>query len=270
LATAVFFHAHPDDETLFTGGTMARAASQGHRVVLVTATRGERGHDHGEVLRPGEGLGSRRALELGEASRLLGVARSEWLGYADSGSQAEPGPAGAGRPQPEAPDLVPFSHVPVAEAAGRLADILAEERPEILTTYDDRGGYGHPDHIQAHRVATLAARLTADQPTVLWATFDRDRIRHLLDLAGQFGLEVDADIRVWSEQLGVPADRISSTVDVAGWIDHKRRAMAAHASQFPSSSWFMTLPSPAFQLLFGTEWYIQPGAPAGRSWLFES
>jgi LmbE family N-acetylglucosaminyl deacetylase len=276
VATAVFFHAHPDDETLFTGGTMARAAGEGHRVVLVTATLGERGHDHGGVLSPEESLAARRAAELAEASRRLGVARHEWLGYGDSGTKdtgaSTDEAACADNPQ-EAPLIRPFSQVPVDEAAARLAQILTEERADVVTTYDDWGGYGHPDHVHAHRVATLAARLAggaAGGPAVFGATFDRDRIRSLLDMAGHFGLTITDDIRAWSEQLGVPADKISTTVDVSAWIDHKRRAMAAHATQFPASSWFMGLPAPAFQLLFGTEWFIEQDAMSGRPWLFEA
>jgi LmbE family N-acetylglucosaminyl deacetylase len=159
----------------------------------------------------------------------------------------------------------------VEEAAARLAEILTEERADVVTTYDDWGGYGHPDHVQAHRVATLAARLTtgaAGGPSVFAATFDRDRIRSLLDMAGHFGLTITDDIRAWSEQLGVPADKITTTVDVSGWIDHKRGAMAAHATQFPASSWFMGLPAPAFQLLFGTEWFIAQDGGSSRPWLF--
>jgi LmbE family N-acetylglucosaminyl deacetylase len=294
VATAVFFHAHPDDETLFTGGTMARAAAEGHRVVLVTATRGERGHDHGGVLSPDESLADRRAAELAEAGRLLGVARQEWLGYGDSGAKDRgseggsdvdgPGVDGPGVDGPadadaradgteDAASKRPFSQVPLEEAGGRLAEILTEERADVVTTYDDWGGYGHPDHVHAHRVATLAARLTGGPsggPALYGATFDRDRIRGLLDMAIHFGLTITDDIRAWSEQLGVPADKISTTVDVSAWIDHKRRAMAAHATQFPASSWFMGLPAPAFQLLFGTEWFIEQDGESGRRWLFEA
>jgi LmbE family N-acetylglucosaminyl deacetylase len=269
MATAIFFHAHPDDETLFTGGTMARAAAEGHRVVLVTATRGERGHDHGGVLSPGEKLADRRAIELQKAGQVLGVARYEWLGYADSGAD----PASVGRERQGPAGAPAFADVTVQEAALRLAEILAEEKADVLTTYDDRGGYGHPDHVQAHRVANLAARLSrADHgmtPSVYWATFDRDRIRNLVEMAGRFGLEIDDEVRAWTERLGVAGERISSTVDVGDWIDHKRRAMGAHATQFPASSWLMTLPTPAFQLLFGTEWYIEPAAVGGRTWIFD-
>lgn len=244
---------------------MARAAAEGHRVVLVVATRGERGHDHGGVLSPGETLAERRAIELRQAGQVLGVARCEWLGYSDSG--AEPAVSG------QQPDPPVFSDAAVEEAAGRLAEILAEEKADVLTTYDDRGGYGHPDHVQAHRVANLAARLSqADHgktPSVFWATFDRDRIRNLVDMATRFGLELDDEVRAWTDRLGVAGERISSTVDVAEWIDHKRRAMGAHATQFPASSWLMTLPQPAFQLLFGTEWYIEPAAVGVRNWIFD-
>jgi LmbE family N-acetylglucosaminyl deacetylase len=257
VATIVFFHAHPDDESLFTGGTMARAADEGHRVVLVTATRGERGHDHGGVLAAGESLVERRTAELAEACRVLGVARAEWLGYRDSG---------AGEASEQAKDS--FSRADLAEAAGRLAAILGDESADALTIYDERGGYGHPDHVQSHRVGRLAARL-AKTPSLYQSTFDQDHLRHLLGMAHGLGLSIDGPTRSWVEQLGVPGDRINTAVDVTKWLDRKRQAMAAHASQMPASSLFMTLPDLAFQLLFGTECYIDPEAVDGRRpWLF--
>jgi hypothetical protein len=106
-------------------------------------------------------------------------------------------------------------------------------------------------------------------PSLYWATFDQDRIGNLVEMAGRFGLEIDEDIRAWTKQPGGPGERISSTVTWPGGLSNKGRAMAAHASPFPASSWFLTLPPPAFQLLFGTEWYIEPGTIQGRTWLFE-
>src|SRR5688500_3649860 len=147
MATLVCFHAHPDDEAIATGGTMAKAAADGHRVILVTATKGE----HGEVvegfLDPGEELWQRREQEVADACKALGVARHEFLGYTDSGMMGEP--------ENDAPGS--FWRADLDEAARRLADILDEEEADILTVYDDTGGYGHPDHIQVHRVGVRAA-----------------------------------------------------------------------------------------------------------------
>ncbi len=147
MATAVFFHAHPDDEAIQTGGTMARMAAEGHRVVLVTATRGELGEVPEGFLSPGETLTERRALELAAACDALGVARHEYLGYRDSGM--------AGEPSNDDADC--FWQADVDEAASRLASILDEEDADIVATYDENGGYGHPDHIQVHRVGLRAA-----------------------------------------------------------------------------------------------------------------
>ncbi|WP_395695258.1 PIG-L deacetylase family protein [Nocardioides sp.] len=140
--TVVLFHAHPDDEALLTGGTMAGLASQGHRVVLVVATSGELGlADPGHV-----GLAERRREELARSAAVLGVARTLHLGYADSGSR--PVPTGASTPADR------FADADLADAARRLATVLQEESADILTVYDEHGGYGHPDHVQVHRVGS--------------------------------------------------------------------------------------------------------------------
>src|SRR5690349_3047296 len=159
--TCVFFHAHPDDEALLTAGTMAMLAAQGHRVVLVVATLGEsglaadaaRGH-----------LAEVRRAELAASARTLGCARIVSLGYADSGWEWP-----LGRPPGGGPDGA-FADADVEGAARRLAATLREERADLLTTYDPAGGYGHPDHVQVHRVGARAAEL-AGTSVVLQATF---------------------------------------------------------------------------------------------------
>src|SRR6266542_4246668 len=135
--TVVFFHAHPDDEAIFTGGTMALLAAAGWRVVLVLATAGEQGLTSAGV-GPEVPLAVRRTGETAQAAELLGAQRIEFLGYHDSGLA---GPDG-GRP------VGAFADAPVEEAAARLAGILAEERAQALVGYDARGIYGHVDHIQ--------------------------------------------------------------------------------------------------------------------------
>ena len=142
VGTLVCFHAHPDDESITTGGVMAREAAAGRRVVLVVATSGELGEVDDGFLDPGETLGERRAAELARAAEILGIAKVEFLGYHDSGM--------AGLPENDAPES--FWSADVEEAAQRLAAILVGEDAEVLTVYDVNGGYGHPDHIQVHRV----------------------------------------------------------------------------------------------------------------------
>ena len=147
MATIVSFHAHPDDESIGVAGTLARAASAGHRVVLVFATRGELGEPVPGVLADGEQLTLRRTAECYDSAAALGVERVEFLGYTDSGMMGE-----------ETNDLPwCFWQADVDQAAHRLAAILAEEQPDLVTIYDDNGGYGHPDHIQVHRVGLRAA-----------------------------------------------------------------------------------------------------------------
>jgi LmbE family N-acetylglucosaminyl deacetylase len=261
MATAVFFHAHPDDESLFTGGTIARAAAEGHRAVVVTATGGEEGHDYSGELLPGESLTDRRAAELKEATRILG-AECQQLGYLDSGADHE-SPAAGG-----------FATLDPRQPAERLAGLLTDVGADILVTYDERGGYGHPDHIQTHRVGVEAAAEAG--VAAVMVTFDRHRIQSLVDAAAGFGIEVDDRLRTFADALGVAPELITTTVDVSDYVEQKRRAMAAHLSQLPPSSFIQSLPAAAFTMLFGTEWYIDGrgrraagnGAGSGADWLF--
>jgi LmbE family N-acetylglucosaminyl deacetylase len=255
VATAVFFHAHPDDECILTGGTMATLAEAGHRVVLVTATRGEHGEVVDGVLEEGELLGDRRERELEQAASLLGVSRTVFLGYVDSGM--------AGTPENDAPHS--FHQADIDEAAGRLADVLRSEGAGTLVIYDEIGGYGHPDHVKVHRVGIRAAELAAT-PVVYEATIDRDRVVALMRQAAEAGdLPEDAGPppEIDEEAFGMPAVRITTRVDVSGQIAAKRAAMAAHESQISAESWFLTLPIDRFSLAFGQEEFIRRGAPPG-------
>ncbi|MBI5090386.1 MAG: PIG-L family deacetylase, partial [Actinobacteria bacterium] len=148
MGTLVCFHAHPDDESITTGGSMARAAAEGHRVVLVVATNGDHGESP-EDLATGEALVDRRRVETMRSAAALGVHRVAWLGYRDSGM--------TGWPQNAHPES--FMRAPVDEAAEKLAAILRDEHADVLTVYDWHGNYGHPDHIQVHRVGHRAAEL---------------------------------------------------------------------------------------------------------------
>jgi LmbE family N-acetylglucosaminyl deacetylase len=242
--TLVLFHAHPDDEAIATGGTMARAKSEGHRVVLVSATRGELGEYAPDSLAPGEELVERRVAELHAAADILGVDRVEFLDYRDSGM--------AGEPTNHAPGS--FFSADVDEAAARLARILEDENADVLTVYDANGNYGHPDHIQVHRVGVRAAELAGTR-RVYEATANRDHIRRLMEQIPQDpdAPEAPADL----DTLGVTEEHITTTVDVRDFVDQKRKAMIAHASQIPEDSFFLQLPMDAFREAFGWEWFIR-------------
>ena len=245
-ATIVSFHAHPDDEAITVGGTLALAADAGHRIVLVFATRGDLGEVAEGVLEPDEALGERRAQEARDAAAVLGAARVEFHPYQDTGM--------AGESTNDAPDA--FAKADVEEAAGRLAALLREEHADLLTVYDERGGYGHPDHIQVHVVGRRAAAL-AGTPRVYAATTNKEHFLSLRErLAGQLPDDLegpDPD----EIDLGMPEAVITTTVDVTSALDRKRAAMAAHPSQITDGSFFLALPPDAFSLVFGTEWFIR-------------
>lgn len=251
MATLVCFHAHPDDECIATGGTMAKASAAGHRVVLVVATKG----DHGEVadgfLAPDEPLAERRVAETMAAADVLGVHRVEFLGYVDSGMM--------GTPENDEPGS--FWTADVEDAAAKLAAILTEEQADVFTCYDEIGGYGHPDHIQVHRVGLRAAQL-AGTPKVFQATINRDHILRLMkDMPRPEGVDLP-DIAD-DPGFGMPESAITAVVDVSEFLPQKRAAMRAHASQIGEQHFMLAMPDDAFALTFGDEWYIREGQGPG-------
>ena len=246
MATVVFFHAHPDDEAIATGGTMAALADQGHHVVLVTATRGELGEIPDGLLGPGESLVERRGHELDEACRILGVSDHVYLDYLDSGM--------AGEESNHRPGA--FAAADVDEAALALAAILRRESADVLVTYDEHGGYGHPDHIQVHRVGVAAADL-ASTPILYFATMNRDQVAGLVDQLGETDWEPPEGSFDGAEDMGEPASRITTAVDVVPWIERKRRSMRAHASQISEDSFFLSMPDDVYSLVWGREWFIR-------------
>ncbi len=263
----LFFHAHPDDEAIATGGTMARAADAGHRVILAVATYGEEGEVADGFLGDGERLEQRRIAETHAAADVLGVADVKFLGYRDSGMM--------GTEANDHPDC--FWRADVDEAAARLAAILRAEAVDLLTVYDSNGGYGHPDHIQVHRVGHRAAELAAT-PLVFEATMNRDRITEMREQAREAGVDTpERDTDDEGElEVGVPDKQLTTAVAVDDYLDRKRRAMGAHASQIADDSWFLSLPADAFAMAFGTEWFIRTTPPfAGtipddrEGWLLE-
>ena len=253
--TLVAFHAHPDDEALLMAGTLARAAAEGHRVVLVVATAGEAGLVRGGCTGPT--LASRRRAELDRSAHALGVERVEVLGYADSGMHAE---AGGDRA---------FARADPDEAAGRLAQILIEESADVLTIYDPAGGYGHPDHVQVSRVGIRAAEL-AGTCSVLEATVDRTALQRVLRLVHRLpGIPADFAPSRFDQAYRERA-ALTHSVDVRRFAAQKRASMAAHASQAGADEGTRTLavllrlPGPLFRLALGREWYVERGRLPAR------
>ena len=205
MATIVSFHAHPDDESIATGGLLARAADAGHRVVLVFATRGE----------------------IGEPTN-----DAAWC----------------------------FWQADLDHAARRLAVLLDEERPEVLTVYDDNGGYGHPDHIQVHRVGHRAAEL-AGVPVVAESSMNRDLITRARAMAKDMGVDVpDEPQEADGPEFGKPESAFTHVVHAAGFVDRKRASMLAHASQIGPDHFMANMPPEAFEFIFGNEYFIVHGA----------
>jgi len=268
--TIVAFHAHPDDEALLTAGTMARAAAQGHRVVLVLATDGGAGLAADE-LRDDGGLGERRLEEARRSSEALGVARVEWLGYADSGSGAEP--------ETDVPGATRSCRAPLEEAAERLAAVLRTERADLLLSYDANGGYGHRDHVRVHQVGARAAEI-AGTPRVLEATVPRDTIVRAVRAIGRvYRFPQEFDPTSFERAFSARAD-ITHRVNVRRFAGAKRASMRAHASQATGGgaasageggqtgdrtlAAFLRIPRPVYDLVFGREWFRDPALPPGH------
>jgi LmbE family N-acetylglucosaminyl deacetylase len=257
----VFFHAHPDDEAIFTGGTIARLAQAGWTVVLVVATGGELGLPPATPADPsvgpapgGSGIAEQRMAETRRAADLLGVARVDFLGYHDSGMAGDPANAAAGS----------FWTSDTEAVAVRLADLLADTCAGALVVYDEAGIYGHPDHVQVHRAGVRAAEL-AGLAIVYECTVDREYLHfvetHLVAEAGAGGVG-HGSLGLAASPVGVPTVLVSTTVDVRHVLHLKRAAMAAHASQIPETASAMRLPTEAFGAVYGYEWFVRRG-PSG-------
>jgi LmbE family N-acetylglucosaminyl deacetylase len=253
MATIVAFHAHPDDEALLTGGTLARLAAEGHRVVIVVATDG--------VVGPATGADGQARLDMLRASAsALGAREVRHLGYADSGH----GPVLF----PDPPDRQRFVRADLDEAAARLAVIIGEEHADVLMSYDPQGGYGHRDHVRVHQVGTRAAQLTGVR--LLEATVPRELVALAFWPLRLTRLVVRYDPKTIRASF-TPRARITHRVSVRRYAAHKRAALAAHCPAKRNSNGrsarllrvAVMLPVPVFGLLAGWEWFTEPGvAPA--------
>ena len=232
---------------------MARASAIGHRVVLVIATKGEQGEVEPGLLRPDETLSERRVAEVIESAQILGIETPIFLGYEDSGM--------VGEPANENPKC--FWQADVALAAQQLAAILKDVDVDVLTIYDDHGLYGHPDHIQVHRVGLAAARLL-DLKHVYEATISRsDAMENMEDIRAQAGSDGDLppDVPEPDEfsDFGMLAEDIAYKVDVTEHLEKKRAALRAHRTQVSEQSFFLGMSDQQFRVMFGQEWFAVPG-----------
>lgn len=271
--TFLAVHAHPDDEASSTGGTYRLLADQGVRTVLVTCTNGECGDaldgakpdaDHHD----GDEVAKIRAVELDNAVEILGIDRLVRLGYRDSGMK--------GWPQNDDPDS--FWQTPVDVAAERLAAIILDERPQVIMTYNEFGFYGHPDHIQAHRVTVAALKLLDYEPTLVFNAIPESmmqRMRERWEQEERERAEADAAKGIVRNrepasedeeeiEMGTPDDQIDVAVDISAINDAKFEALAAHQSQIADSFW-MKMGREQFKATMTTEWFVRATNPLGLS-----
>ena len=275
-------HAHPDDESIGQGATMAKYAAEGRGVTLVTCTAGELG----EILVPSlehlaadkdDTLGEHRRQEIADAMAELGVTDHRWLGgfgrYRDSGMKwDDDGNATAA----DEMDERAFANADLLEAANHLVEVIREVRPQVLVTYDQFGQYGHPDHIQAHRVATYATALAAvpsyrrdlgepwDISKVYWGAMSESRFREGMralrdagDTTSFEGMDPDGPLP-WT----TPDADLAAVVDATDYAEHKIAAMKAHATQITVDGPFFALSNNAGNHVWGVEYFrLAKGAP---------
>ncbi len=264
--TLMAVHAHPDDEASSTGGVLARYSAEGIRTVLVSCTNGELG-DAMDGVKPGEpghdeaSVVATRRLELEDSCKILGVTDLELLGYHDSGMM--------GWPQNDAEGC--FWKTPVPEAAARLSKLIEHYRPQVVVTYDSNGFYGHPDHIQAHRITVAALESTAIPDKLYFPGIPKSGIAEFRDALRSADIdmpEVDDD-GDWD--WGVDDELISAIVDCTDYASLKYAALKAHASQM-DNAFFLGLGVDLFTKLLGREMFVRAfdrtGAPTPENDLF--
>ncbi len=272
-------HAHPDDESIGQGATMAKYAAEGRSVTLVTCTAGEMG----EILVPelehlaadqDDRLGEHRKEELAAAMKELGVTDHRFLGgfgtYRDSGMAWHPDGHAIGDPEVIAKHPNAFWNADLTVAADHLVAVIREVRPHVLVTYDQFGGYGHPDHIQAHRVATYAVALAAvpsyrkdlgeawDTAKVYWGAMSESRMRASLralrdagDTTTFEGMDPDGPLPHF-----VTADAdLAAGVDATAYVEQKLAAMRAHATQITTDGPFFALSNNVGNVAWGMEFF---------------
>jgi LmbE family N-acetylglucosaminyl deacetylase len=258
--TLMAVHAHPDDEAISTGGVLARYSDEGIRTVLVTCTDGGCGDGPGG-LKPGATGFDRdevvkiRQAELAQSCQVLGISHLETLGYPDSGMM--------GWPTNDAPGS--FWTTPVADSSAKLADLIERYRPQVVVTYDANGFYGHPDHIQAHRITMAAAAATGIPAKVYFTAVPRSRMTEFSHRIRELGLnDPDGDDGEASqdgeagprEEWGTPDEQVTTYVDVSGTTSRKYDSLLAHASQ-SDNIFFVRMGRELFGQMMGFESFVR-------------
>ncbi|MFI8454796.1 PIG-L family deacetylase [Kitasatospora sp. NPDC085464] len=252
--TLMAVHAHPDDEASGTGGVLARYAAEGVRTVLVTCTDGGCGDGPGGV-KPGDpghdpaAVAAMRREELEASCEVLKVSHLELLDFADSGMM--------GWPTNDAPGS--FWQTPVEEGAARLAELMRRYQPDVVVTYDENGFYGHPDHIQAHRITMAALELTDMTPKVYWTTAPHSMVRRFGEVMREFGADFEEPEQSEAgemPEIGLPDEEITTWVDTTEFADQKFDALAAHASQ-GENIFFLRMGKERFNDLWGVETFVR-------------
>ena len=265
LRSILFVHAHPDDESIGTGATMARYAASGAHVTLVTCTLGEEGEIHVPelvMLAAGQAdqLGGYRLTELRAACAALGVPDHRFLGgagrYRDSGMM--------GTPANEHPRC--FWEADLDEAAGYLVEVMRETRPQVMVTYDPNGFYGHPDHIQAHRVAMRAAELAgeAGPKKIYWTAMPLSVLKAGIEIfAESENNPFEGITEVGEFPFGTPDEEIAACIDGSDYHDAKVAALRAHATQIPANSWLYSIAGNFGQEFMGIEHFTLAAGEKG-------
>jgi len=259
-------HAHPDDESSKGAATMCRYVAEGVDVMVVTCTGGERG----SILNPKmdlpgvlENMAEIRAAEMARAREILGV-RQEWLGYVDSGLPE-------GDPLPPLPDGC-FGLVPPEVAAEPLVRVMREFRPHVVLTYDESGGYPHPDHVMCHQISVLAFDAAGDpdqfpdagepwQPLKLYyhMGWQKERIIaiHEAMLAGGLESPYSEWLEKWTEadEARDKGARVTTRVPCGDFFDRRDEALKAHATQVDPDGWWFRVPTAIQQSVWPTEDY---------------
>ena len=249
-------HAHPDDETINNGATMALYADRGAQVTLVTCTRGE----EGEILVPGlshlastqqDLLGQHRETELADAMKALGITDYRFLGspttkFRDSGMM--------GTDPNNRPDV--FWQADLDAAATILVDVIEEVKPHILITYDEIGGYGHPDHIQAHRVAMRASELSTWQiQKIYWNTIPKSVISQGMEKMKEIGSDFFGAESIDDVPFAKDDEFVTTLINGSDYVESKMAAMKAHETQIALDGPFFALSNNLGMQIWGDEYY---------------
>jgi len=261
MLTLMAVHAHPDDEATTTGGVLAKYAAENVRTVLVTCTDGRCGDGPGGVKPGDQGHDPKQVVamrneELRASCAILGISNVELLGYGDSGMM--------GWPHNDEPGS--FWSTPVDEGAAKLAELINHYQPDVIVTYDPNGFYGHPDHIQAHRITMAAVEQTGSQAKVYWTAMPASAVRPMFESARQtqFPEIPDAEFEElvgWFSEYSTPDEQVSTWVDVKDFALAKFDALSSHASQSDHAI-FLGLGRELFTDVMGVETFRRVDASA--------